>query len=227
MKARHTSGARITRKIKHFPEALGVYLKLQKRFADCLRSAVRSNYGIELDAIPVEVPPHLEFGDLATPIAFELARKLRKAPRAIAQEIAVLPALAELDGFEGFTVAGAGFINARFNRRSLAQNLAAGQTTEWKENLAGPVNVEHSSINPNKAAHIGHLRNAILGDTLARILRKHGFQVVVQNYIDNTGVQVADIVVALKNLELDTIPGLPVSEQHTLFGIKKRIARLF
>ena len=61
--------------------------------------------------------------------------------------------------------------------------------------------VEHTSINPNKAAHIGHLRNAILGDTFVRLLRAAGQQVAVQNYIDNTGVQVADVVVGFLHLE--------------------------
>jgi arginyl-tRNA synthetase len=61
--------------------------------------------------------------------------------------------------------------------------------------------VEHTSINPNKAAHIGHLRNAVLGDTFVRLLRAAGQKVDVQNYIDNTGVQVADVVVGLTHLE--------------------------
>ena len=61
--------------------------------------------------------------------------------------------------------------------------------------------VEHTSINPNKAAHVGHLRNAILGDTFVRLLRAAGQKVDVQNYIDNTGVQVADVVVGLMHLE--------------------------
>ena len=61
--------------------------------------------------------------------------------------------------------------------------------------------VEHTSINPNKAAHVGHLRNATLGDTFVRILRYRGHEVVVQNYIDDTGVQVADVVVGFQHLE--------------------------
>jgi len=64
----------------------------------------------------------------------------------------------------------------------------------------GKVMVEHTSINPNKAAHIGHLRNSILGDTLVRLLRAAGYAVDVQNYIDNTGVQVADVVVGFERI---------------------------
>jgi arginyl-tRNA synthetase len=200
-----------------------VYLELQKRLTEHLRAVLKAKYDLQLETIPLEIPPELKFGELATPIAFELARKLRKAPNVIAQEI--VAALGPLSGFSSFDVAGAGYINARLDRaagvRMTAVMEAGSQAASGIHSL-----VEHTSINPNKAAHIGHLRNAILGDTFVRLLRAAGQKVDVQNYIDNTGVQVADIVVALTHLELDTIPGLPVSEQHTLAGIKKRIAYL-
>jgi arginyl-tRNA synthetase len=175
-----------------------VYLDLQNRFAEHLRGVLKSKYDLELQNIPVEIPPDLKFGELSTPIAFELARKLRKAPKVIAQEI--VAALAPLDGFTGFEVAGAGYINARLNR------AAAAFSTAGAEGVPPPaqglhVLVEHTSINPNKAAHIGHLRNAILGDTFVRLLRAAGQKVDVQNYIDNTGVQVADVVVGFLHLE--------------------------
>jgi arginyl-tRNA synthetase len=125
-------------------------------------------------------------------------------------------------GFAGFEVAGAGYINARLDRSGFAQAFArSGEAEAPAERLHSLV--EHTSINPNKAAHVGHLRNAILGDTFVRLLRAAGQRVDVQNYIDNTGVQVADVVVAFRNLELDGIPGVSVSEQHTLPAIKKRI----
>jgi arginyl-tRNA synthetase len=159
---------------------------------------LQAKYDLQLDAIPVEIPPDLQFGELATPIAFELARKLRKAPKIIAQEI--VAALGQLEGFQGFEVAGAGYINARIDR------LAAMLAIASEKNLAPPSTgihalVEHTSINPNKAAHVGHLRNAILGDTFVRLLRAAGQKVDVQNYIDNTGVQVADVVVGFRHLE--------------------------
>jgi arginyl-tRNA synthetase len=200
-----------------------VYLELQNRFAEHLRGVLKSKYDLELQNIPIEIPPDLKFGELSTPIAYELARKLRKAPKIIAQEI--VTALGTLEGFAGFEVAGAGYINARLDRASGARLVASGAGLELKSSGLHSL-VEHTSINPNKAAHIGHLRNSILGDTFVRLLRAAGQKVDVQNYIDNTGVQVADIVVALTHLELDTIPGLPVSEQHTLAGIKKRMAYL-
>jgi len=173
-------------------------MELQKRLGSRLRSLLEGKYGLQLETIPLETPPDLNFGELATPIAFELARKLRKAPRIIAQEI--VAGLGALDGFAGFEVAGAGYINARLDRAALVSNAASHEVTERPSSGLHAL-VEHTSINPNKAAHIGHLRNAILGDTFVRLLRASGQKVDVQNYIDNTGVQVADIVVGLLHLE--------------------------
>jgi arginyl-tRNA synthetase len=183
-----------------------VYLELQKRFTEHLRSVLAAKYDLHLETIPLEIPPELKFGELATPIAFELARKLRKAPKVIAAEI--VAALGHLDGFAGFEVAGAGYINAHLDRAAGVRTTAGVADSQVPD--AGPgapassgihALVEHTSINPNKAAHIGHLRNAILGDTFVRLLRAAGQKVDVQNYIDNTGVQVADVVVGFLYLE--------------------------
>jgi arginyl-tRNA synthetase len=175
-----------------------VYLELQRQFGAHLRAVLKDKYDLELAALPLEIPPDLKFGELSTPVAFELARKLRKAPKAIAQQI--VAALGEPRGFSSFEVAGAGYINARLDRadavRLTALAAASPQASSGIHSL-----VEHTSINPNKAAHIGHLRNAILGDTFVRLLRAAGQKVDVQNYIDNTGVQVADVVVGLLYLE--------------------------
>src|SRR5262249_925473 len=108
-----------------------------------------------------------------------------------------------IEGFEKLEVAGAGYINARVSRAELARALAEGRKPQ-AEIPSGKILVEHSSINPNKAAHIGHLRNAILGDTFVRLLRSAGREVDVQNYIDNTGVQVADVIVGFLQLEKKT-----------------------
>ncbi len=175
-----------------------MYLELQNRLAARLRSVLEVKYNLQLETIPVEIPPDLQFGELATPIAFELARKLRKAPKIIAQEI--VAALGELQGFAGFEVAGAGYINARLDRAACARLVAGGEGLNRASTGLHSL-VEHTSINPNKAAHIGHLRNAILGDTFVRLLRAAGQKVDVQNYIDNTGVQVADVVVGYLHLE--------------------------
>jgi arginyl-tRNA synthetase len=179
-----------------------LYLELQKRLSEHLRLVLKLKYDLELAAIPMEIPPDLKFGELSTPIAFELARKLRKAPKVIAAEI--VSVLGTLPGFAGFEVAGAGYINARFNRAVAVRGIAA---TEFGPLAATGIHalVEHTSINPNKAAHIGHLRNAILGDTFVRLLRAAGQKVDVQNYIDNTGVQVADVVVGFIHFERKSI----------------------
>ena len=148
-----------------------MYLDLQKRLAASLRTVLKAKYDIQLENIPLEIPPDLQFGELATPIAFELARKLRKAPKIIAQEI--VAALGTLDGFASFEVAGVGYINARLDRAAVAYLLAKGDSLERASNGIHSL-VEHTSINPNKAAHIGHLRNAILGDTFVRLLKAAG-----------------------------------------------------
>ena len=176
-----------------------MYLALQKKLAGRIRAALQEKYGIEIEQIPLEVPPDLKFGEMATPIAFELARKLRKAPRAIAQEI--VAALGVVEGFAGFETAGAGYINARIERATAVRMVASAADEAGGSQAGLHALVEHTSINPNKAAHIGHLRNAILGDTFVRLLRAAGAKVDVQNYIDNTGVQVADVVVGFLHVQ--------------------------
>jgi len=175
-----------------------LYRYLERRLVEHLREFLRRAYALEIANIVVEQPPKIEFGEYALPIAFELARKLRKPPRKIAEEI--VAGIGAIPCFEKFEVAGAGYINVRVSRAELATELAADRSPA-ADVPAGKVLVEHSSINPNKAAHIGHLRNAILGDTFVRLLRFAGREVDVQNYIDNTGVQVADVVVGFMHIE--------------------------
>ena len=175
-----------------------MYLELQKRFGANLRGVLKEKYDLDIETIPLEIPPDLKFGELSTPIAFELAKKLRKAPKIIAQEI--VAALGSRKGFDSFEVAGAGYINARLDRVSSVRMFVTGEAGTPASTGVHAL-VEHTSINPNKAAHVGHLRNAILGDTFVRLLRAAGQKVAVQNYIDNTGVQVADVVVGFLHLE--------------------------
>jgi arginyl-tRNA synthetase len=175
-----------------------LYRHLQRRLADAVRDFLRGAYSLELDSIVIEQPPKVELGEYALPLAFELAKKLRKPPRKIAEEI--VAGLGAVEGFDKLEVAGAGYLNARVNRATMAATLAAGQNPP-ADIPPGKILVEHTSINPNKAAHIGHLRNAILGDTFVRLLRYAGREVDIQNYIDNTGVQVADVVVGFTHIE--------------------------
>src|SRR6266478_2030558 len=171
-----------------------------ERLRESLAAHIKEKYGVEI-SVALEKPPKLEMGEAASPVCFELAKRLKRAPRQIAQEIATsLPAIA---GVARLEVAGAGYLNVFLDRGAFWQSLfdsksAAGQA---KDAAAHKVIVEHTSINPNKAAHIGHLRNAVLGDTIARILRDSGERVQVQNYIDNTGVQVADVVIGFLHME--------------------------
>jgi len=175
-----------------------VVLELQQRLGARIRAVLKEKYDLVIENIPLETPPDLRFGEIATPIALQLARTLRKAPKAIAQEI--VTALGAAEGFAGFEVAGAGYINARVDRAAAVQMVVSDEAVPSCEDSLNAI-VEHTSINPNKAAHIGHLRNAILGDTFVRLLRAAGRKVDVQNYIDNTGVQVADVVVGFLHLE--------------------------
>ena len=174
-----------------------VYLQQQRILEERVRSVLKSKYDLDIANLVIEQPPEIRFGEYALPVAFELAKRLKKAPRKIAEELVV--ELAPLPGFASFEVAGAGYINARLDRAAALESVARDKSGTAPSGLH--VLVEHTSINPNKAAHVGHLRNAILGDTFVRLLRADGRKVDVQNYIDNTGVQVADVVVGLQHLE--------------------------
>src|SRR6202035_1104462 len=138
-------------------------------------------------------------GCAASPVSFELAKRLKRAPRQIAQEIAA--SLSPIPGISKVEVAGAGYLNAYFDRANFLREVQREAGAVAVPDRAGKIIVEHSSINPNKAAHIGHVRNAVLGDTIARVLRHTGGAVQVQNYIDNTGVQVADVVIGFVHME--------------------------
>jgi len=173
---------------------------MQQRLRERLRNIVRERYGLDDLRINLEQPPQVALGDYATPVAFELARPLRRAPKQIAAELLESLESQPLPGFVGFEVAGAGYLNARLDR-GLALTAIAKSQDDASFGAGIHSLVEHTSINPNKAAHVGHLRNAILGDTFVRMLRAAGQRVDVQNYIDNTGVQVADVVVGLMHLE--------------------------
>ncbi len=187
-----------------------MYLELQQSLLARVREVIQTQYEIELGPIAIEQPPDVKLGEFALPVAFDLARKLRKAPKIIAADLAA--ALSEVNtdpAFASFESAGAGYLNVRLDRAFAAAQISGQGSSSAQDSandFAGDhVLVEHTSINPNKAAHVGHLRNAILGDTFVRILRANGSKVDVQNYIDNTGVQVADVVVGFLHLEGRTL----------------------
>jgi arginyl-tRNA synthetase len=173
---------------------------LEKRIAETFASRIESLYGVAGPA-QTEQPKQSSFGEIAMPAAFQLARQLKKAPKAIAAELSA--AIGSIEGVSAIEIAGNGYLNLRLDRGYYAAGLLAGdgapdaQTDE-------KIIVEHTNINPNKAAHIGHLRNAVLGDTFVRLLRRARQRVEVQNYIDNTGVQVADVVIGFLHIARKT-----------------------
>jgi arginyl-tRNA synthetase len=189
---------------------------------DLLRARVRAilaeAFGLHDETlhIAIESPPNRTLGDLGTPVAFELARRLRKAPRAIAQEIAAR--FASGDGIQRIEAAPNGYLNLFIDRPLfLRQRLGLAPAPNAARSEEGKTIVEHTAINPNKAAHIGHVRNSALGDTLVRVLRFRGTPVEVQNYIDDTGVQVADVVVGFRELEQQDLAGVRAIAQSTRF----------
>jgi arginyl-tRNA synthetase len=192
---------------------------IQKALRETVRTAARNQFGIELDQITAETPPKTELGDIAFPIAFELAKRIKQStgekrnPREIAETLKT--AIETAYYVSRVEVAGAGYLNVFFDRAAFLNDNAAVDPLPEKSTSDRPgavkVCVEHTSVNPNKAAHIGHVRNSVMGDTFQRILAATGKNVEVQNYIDNTGVQVADVVIGfifLEGMDLDAIKQL-------------------
>jgi len=196
-------------------------LPVHDRVRARLAEVISAHFGIaaaEVPSIAIEMPPKRALGDLAVPVAFELARRLRKAPRAIAQDLA--GAIGRIDGIARVDAAPNGYLNFFLDRAAFMGAAVRGVDTapsEARHAPDGKVIVEHTAINPNKAAHIGHLRNSALGDTLVRLLRFRGRPVEVQNYIDDTGVQVADVVVGFRELEGQTLDGVRTIAAGTRF----------
>jgi arginyl-tRNA synthetase len=177
-----------------------VYKTVEDRIRRALRHHIHARYKVDVPIV-TERPPKLSMGEVASPLCFELAKQLKKPPRALAQEIAI--SLAPIEGVARLEVAGGGYLNAFLDRAAFFRAACeeSGRPAPAPAPGAPKTVVEHTSVNPNKAAHIGHLRNAVLGDTFARLLRHAGRNVEVQNYIDNTGVQVADVILGFLRLE--------------------------
>jgi arginyl-tRNA synthetase len=187
---------------------------LQQQLKEQIRTTARDLFGVEVQQLTADTPPKPELGDVAFPVSFELAKLVKQttgeklAPRVIAEKLK--PELESLPEVARVEIAGAGYINVFFDRAKLLQLFStktgaevepATDQSKMPATQQSKMMVEHTSINPNKAAHIGHVRNAVLGDTFVRILQAAGDRVEVQNYIDNTGVQVADVVVGFLHLE--------------------------
>jgi len=194
-------------------------LPLHEALKDRVRAILAEAHGLGEDAgvtVAIETPPNRTMGDLGTPVAFDLARRLRKAPRAIAQELAA--SIGAVPGVSRIEAAPNGYLNVFLDRPTyLLARLGLSGTLPAPAPQKGKTIVEHTAINPNKAAHIGHLRNSALGDTLVRVLRFRGNAVEVQNYIDDTGVQVADVVVGFQELEHKDLAAVKAIANSTRF----------
>jgi arginyl-tRNA synthetase len=199
----------------------------KRELAASLGDKLRELYGVDHEPV-VEVPPRRALGDLAFPAALHLAKTLGRKPRELAAEIAAAWALPE--AVRELRIEGPGYLNLFFDRprlvaRLLAEPLIGAATTTGPKTI-----VEHTNINPNKAAHIGHLRNAVLGDVLVRCLRALGREVEVQNYIDDTGVQVADVVVGFVDIDhtsLADVAALPEPFDFYCWDLYSRVGRWY
>ena len=190
-------------------------LTVERQVHDAIADAIRRHFALpDAPAFAVEIPPSRDLGDLSVPVAFQLARSLRKPPRAIAQELA--QNIGAIEGVRQVVPAPNGYLNLFLDRAAYLVPRVRSEI-EVSANATEKTIVEHTAINPNKAAHIGHLRNAALGDTLARVLRFLGTPVEVQNYIDDLGVQVADIIVGFRELERRDLEGVRQIADSTRF----------
>ena len=156
------------------------------------------------EELHLELPPSKEYGDISTPIAMRLAKIIHKNPLEIANEI--INKIRVGGYIEKVEVAKPGYINFYMNKErvyELTINMMLKKAKQFFYIDMGKglkVRIEHTSVNPNKALHVGHARNMVLGDTLARLLSRLGYKVDVLNYIDDTGVQIADTIVGFKYL---------------------------
>ncbi|HUR34259.1 MAG TPA: arginine--tRNA ligase [Vicinamibacterales bacterium] len=190
-------------------------LPIQRQAHAAVSEAIRQRFGlVDIPPFTVETPPSRSHGDLAVTVAFQLARTLRKAPRAIAQELA--DAIGPLPGVARVVATPGGYVNLFLERPAFLADRVAGRA-DAAPSGEGKTIVEHTAINPNKAAHVGHLRNAALGDTLVRVLRFRGTPVETQNYIDDTGVQVADVIVGFRELDRKNLAEVKALIETTRF----------
>jgi arginyl-tRNA synthetase len=162
---------------------------------------------LNIEEIPFNVPPQRELGDFSSAVCLSMAKQRREPPMKIAQEMAERLKSNPPPYVKEIGVSPPGYLNFKVDWPALAQDLIP-QILQEGELFGRPVSqtekkvfIEHTSVNPNKAMHIGHLRNSVLGDTVGRVLEWLGFSTEVCNYIDDTGLQVVDVVTALLYLD--------------------------
>lgn len=201
--------------------------RLKTELGTQISAVVRELFDVDHEPI-VEVPPRRDLGDLAFPAALQLARVLRRNPREIAQEI--VDAWTPPDAVRQAVVAGAGYVNVYLDRSVFVRRTFSEPVVAASDSGDGKVVVEHTNINPNKAAHIGHLRNAVLGDVLGRLLRGLGRPVEIQNYVDDTGVQLADVVVGFVDVEgksYDQVADLPEPFDYYCWDLYSQVGQWY
>jgi arginyl-tRNA synthetase len=204
-----------------------MWTELKEQLSGDLARAIRERFGVEHEPV-LEVPPRRELGDLSSPAAMQLARVLKRNPRAIAEELAA--ALERPELVRDVQVQGAGFLNFFLDRRAFTAALMDAALVGGPAPRGGKVVIEHTNINPNKAAHIGHLRNAVLGDILARSLKSLGYPVEIQNYIDDTGVQLADVVVGfldLRRMSAAEVTAVPEPFDYFCWDLYSEVGRWY
>jgi len=158
--------------------------------------------------VDVSLPPNASYGDLSSAAPLRIAKQIGEKPGDVALKLAahimgrsrhyryVGSVAAHQGGYLNFTLD-----HERFTFDSLTEVLnseVVGASPPEKETIA----IEHTNVNPNKALHIGHARNLVLGDSLTRVMRHLGYSVQALNYIDDSGAQVADVIVGFKFLGL-------------------------
>jgi len=205
---------------------------IETRIKEQVIGIIQDSYQVQFDDLIIEIPPRSEFGDMALPVAFELAKRLgqttgeKQNPRKLAETI--VSNLERIEAIAKIEIAGPGYINIFLDRAAYLLESEKGRPAA--QPTGDKLIVEHTSVNPNKAAHIGHLRNALLGDTLVRLLRYLGEKVEAHNYIDNTGVQVADVVVGFKYLEkksLEEIKQIPGKFDYSCWDLYARVTEWY
>lgn len=203
-----------------------MWTELKAQLAGEIARAIRETFGVDHQPV-LEVPPRRELGDLASPAAMQLARALKRNPRAIAEELAA--AIRRPEVVKDIKILGAGYLNFFLDRPVLAAQLLEAPLLQ-EGPRAGKIIIEHTNINPNKAAHIGHLRNAVLGDVLGRAMKSLGYPVEIQNYIDDTGVQLGDVVVGffdLRGMSLQEVAAIPDPFDFYCWDLYSEVGRWF
>ncbi|AUB55224.1 MULTISPECIES: arginine--tRNA ligase [Methanobacterium] len=182
-----------------------MYRKLEKTAINIVQKAIQDLGWEEPAEIKFEVPPNPNMGDLATSVAFQFAPILKRSPVEISQTL--VEKIELISPFKGVESKGP-YVNFFFDTEIFSRMVTESVQEDYGslEKRDEKVILEHTSANPNGPLHIGHVRNAIIGDSLARVLRAAGFQVETQYYVNDMGRQIAMIVWGLQNLDYQMDP---------------------